>query len=273
MRSKLALSLGAIVVVLLLSTTITVLEYTRMSNYVTDLISVNIKCINVTQTLSKMCEEYNLKVLNAIGEEGMSWDLVPEFDDEYFLAECDSIKTTLATADAGSLVDSVKTSYYIYMLSSAQLREVIDSDFINARDWYFTTLEPQYDMLRSAIDDVAGAAYEQLQTNSQTFQEGFYRSIIPGMVSTAVGLLLVLLLLFFLSVYYVNPIYRMLRNLKNSILSGTKYRYSFEGNDQLAELNENIQEIVEENVDLRRRTRMLTEENEAMKDAVRSSEE
>ncbi len=273
MRGKIALSLVAIAVVLLISSIISVLEYMRMSNYVTDRISVNIKCINVTQALSKMCEEYNLKVLNAIGEEGVSWDLLPEFDEDYFLAECDSIGITLATNDAVDLIDSVKTSYNNYMLSSGQLKEVLDSDFINARDWYFMTLEPVYDKLRGDISNVSMAAYDQLSINSQTFQDGFYRSIIPGMVSAAVGLLLVLLLLFFLTVYYVNPVYRMLKNLKNSILSGTKYRYTFEGNDQLAELNENIREVVEENVELRRRTRMLADENESLKDAVRSSEE
>ncbi len=271
MRGKITLSLLAIAVVLLLASTISVLEYRRMSNYVTDRISSNIRCINVSEKLSKMCEDHNLRVLNAIGEDGLTMDLMPELDEDLFMAECDSISLTLG--DASALIDSVKASYYAYIRSSDRLMAVIGSDFVNTRDWYFTGLEPKYDRLRDDISKVSEAAYGELQTNSETFQASFYRSIIPGMVASAVGLLLVLLLLFFLSSYYVNPVYRMLKNLKASILSGTKYRYTFEGNDQLAELNESITEVVEENVEMRRRVRALAEENESLKEAVSSTEE
>ena len=101
------------------------------------------------------------------------------------------------------------------------------------------------------------AIYDDLKKNSLTFQRGFYRSIIPGAVAVGVGLLLVLMLLFFLLVFYVNPIYRMLSGLNNYRSYNKKYSYSFEGDDQLVELNDGITELTGENQMLRKRVANL----------------
>ena len=106
-----------------------------------------------------------------------------------------------------------------------------------------------------------------------TFQDSFYRSIIPGVVSVAAGLVLVLLLLFFLLSYYVKPIYRMLSALENYTQNAQKYMCTFDGNDQLAALNGQIAEVVEENIELRRRVKSLRDEREKLIEAVQSVQE
>ena len=68
-----------------------------------------------------------------------------------------------------------------------------------------------------------------------------------------------LLLLFFLMAYYVNPIYKMLSGLKNYRSLGSKYSFTFDGDDQLCELNEGITEVVGENIQMRKRIKALRE--------------
>ena len=107
------------------------------------------------------------------------------------------------------------------------------------------------------IDALSAGMYNDLRRNSQTFDRGFYRSVIPGFVAMLVGLLLVVLLLFFILAYYVNPIYKMLAALENYRAYNKKYTYSFEGDDQLAELNTGISEMAAENHQLRKRLSAL----------------
>ena len=52
MRSKVCLSLGSLAAILLLSGVLAILEYRRMSDYVSELIAANIKSINLSQKLS-----------------------------------------------------------------------------------------------------------------------------------------------------------------------------------------------------------------------------
>ena len=70
------------------------------------------------------------------------------------------------------------------------------------------------------------------------------------------------MLLFFLMVYYVNPIYRMLSGLDNYRAVGSRYAYTFDGDDQLSELNDGITEIVSENIQLRTRIKAMRNQKE-----------
>lgn len=254
-RLKLTLGLGAIAVTLLLSSIISVLEYRRMSNYLSDLIAANIKSINVAQKLGDLNEEYNLRILAAIGDS--SAVSLPESELKSYISRCDSLRMSIMLEEATPWADSLAYSYSAFMLTSMELENVINSDFINSRDWYFSRLQPRYHRLREDIERINEVIYTDLKENSMTFQDGFYRSIIPGVVAVGAGLVLVLLLLFFMIVYYVNPLYRMLAGLDSYRNTGQRYRCIFEGNDQLASLNEGITEIVEDNIDLKRRNKVL----------------
>lgn len=253
LRYKLVFSLLAIAAILLVSSTISVMEYTSMSNYVSTLIAGNIRNINLSQKLAEMSNSYNLEILEIIGEEDAS--RMPEFDDEYFKAHCDSLK---ANGNLSSpLADSVMYSYSAYMLTSLELHQVMSSDFINNRDWYFDRLQPRFERLKNDIDTLTDSMYRELEKNSATFDRGFYRSIIPGIVAVGVGLLLVLMLLFFMLAFYVNPLYRMLDSLRAYRSSDKRYTVKFDGDDELSELNEGISELATENQQLRRRIREL----------------
>lgn len=255
MRMKLTLSLSAIAVTLLVSSVISIMEYYRMSNYVSDLIADNIRSVNVAQKLSEVTNKYNLDLLTVIGDDSVN--TLPDFHQKEFMGHCDSLRNSLTSDKMVPLTDSVVYAYSAYMLTSLELNDVMLSDFIDTRAWYFDRLQPKFRRLNHYIDVLNEAIYDDLKKNSLTFQRGFYRSIIPGAVAVGVGLLLVLMLLFFLLVFYVNPIYRMLSGLNNYRSYNKKYSYSFEGDDQLVELNDGITELTGENQMLRKRVANL----------------
>lgn len=243
-------------VALLVSSIISILEYSRMSNYVSNLIAGNIRCINVAQQLAEQSNTYNLAILAVIGDDGGD-SHAPSFNQDEFLVRCDSLKASLSDSRALPLADSILYSYSAYMLTSLELPAILEDEFTDSRDWYFLRLQPKFQRLKSDIDNLSEVFYQELQKNSETFQRGFYRSIIPGVVAVGVGLLLLLLLLLFILAYYVNPIYGMLHGLNDYMAIGRKYSNSFDGDDQLKDLNDGITEITEENLQLRKRLKSL----------------
>lgn len=257
LRTKMILSLSAIVVVLILSSVISIIEYRRMSNYVSDLIAEDISSINVAQQLANVTDDYNLQILAVIGDDSIN--TLPDFDQQRFVSYCDSLRSSFTEKNMMPLTDSVLYSYSAYMLTSLELEEVIQSDFIDSRIWYFERLQPSFNRLHGYIESLSQAMYDDLQQNSEHFDRGFYRSIVPGIVAVSVGVVLVLLLMFFIMVYYVGPLNRMLSGLDDYRSMGRRYSYSFEGDDQLAELNDGITELAEENRQLRRRIKLMKE--------------
>ena len=255
LKAKITLSLSAIAAVLLVSSIISWMEYSRMSNYVSDLMASNIHSINMAQSLAEVTNAYNLDILTVVGDERVS--ALPDFDQEAFVAHCDSLKKTLTSVNVLPLADSVLYSYSAYMMTTLQLNDVILSDFIDSRTWYFDTLQPRFRRLQSDIDKLSGEMYNDLKLNSERFDRGFYRSVVPSTVAVMVGIVLVLLLLFFILSYYVSPICKMQESLEDYRSFNKKYNYEFEGDDQLSDLNAGITEIVSENQQLRKRLTAL----------------
>ena len=257
LKSKMVLALSAIAVVLIVSGIISIVEYRRMSNYVSDMIAEDINSINVAQKLAAVTDAYNLQILTVIGDDSVN--SLPDFDQQGFVSYCDSLRSIFSVENVLPLTDSVLYSYAAYMLTSLELEQVVQSDFIDSRTWYFERLQPSFQHLNGDIDRLSQAMYADLQENSEDFDRGFYRSIIPGIVAVAVGVVLVLLLMFFITSFYVNPLNKMLAGLDEYRSMGRRYSYTFDGDDQLTELNEGITELTEENRQYRRRIKLLKE--------------
>ena len=260
LRMKITLSMSAIAIVLLMSSVISVLEYRHMSNYVSGMIADDIRNIHVAQRLVDAVDTYNLQVLAVIGDDNLS--SLPDFDRTGFLNHCDSLRAGFGEGRVVPMADSVLYAYSAYMLASMELEDVLLSNFIDTRDWYFTRLQPLFGRLRDYLDRLGGEMYADLQQNSENFDSGFYRSIIPGAVAVAVGILLVFLLMSYILVYYVNPIYRMNRSLRDFLTYRHRYTYTFESSDQLGDLNASVTELTEENRALRRRNAALRDNKE-----------
>ena len=257
MVKKVLYSLGSLAAILLLSGVISIIEYRRMSDYVSELIAANIKSINLAQKLSDITEEYNHQMLSVVVQNDIS--LMPEFDLDYFMAQSDSLKNSFTSQNALPMVDSVEVSFDAFMKTSLKFDEVFLADNVDTGEWFFGTLQPRYNKFRSEMNILNEAIYKDLLSNSADFDAGFYRSIIPGVVSVGAGLLLIMLLLFFTLVNYVRPICRMADGINAYRTSGRTYNFVFDGDDQLAEINSGVTEIIEENLELKTRIKALRE--------------
>ena len=258
LRSKLFMSLGSIAAILLLSSIISVLEYQRMSSYVSNLIAANIKSINLSQKLADITEEYNHQMLAVVVQNDIS--LMPEFNLDYFNAQADSLKNSFTSHTALPMVDSVAQSFNNFMTTSLRFDEIFLADNVDTGEWFFGTLQPAYNRFRQDMGVLNDMIHQELVRNSEDFDAGFYRSIIPGVVSVGAGLLLVFLLLYFIMVNYVRPIYRISDGIDNYRKSGRRHGYVFDGDDQLANINEGVTELIEENIELKKRVKALKED-------------
>ncbi|MBR2064837.1 MAG: hypothetical protein IJ971_09110 [Bacteroidales bacterium] len=265
-KKKLFFSLGSLAMILLLSSVISILEYRRMSDYVSELIAANIKSINLSQKLADLTQEYNDQMLAVVVQNDIS--LMPDFNLNYFNAQSDSLRNSFTSSRMLPKVDSVVTSFDAFMKTSLKFDEVFLADNVNTGEWFFGSLQPRYTKLRQDLISLNEVIYEELQRNSADFDAGFYRSIIPGVVAVGAGLLLIVLLLYFIMVYYVKPIYRMSDGLDSYRLSGRRHVYEFDGDDQLANINAGITELVEENVEYKKRVKALRDERERLMQTI-----
>lgn len=260
MRRKLFFSLGSVAAILILSGVISIIEYRRMSDYVSELITANIKSINLSGRLADITEEYNHQMLAVVVQNDIS--IMPDFNLDDFKLQADSLKNSFTSGAALPLVDTLTTSFNTFMNTSRQFDEVFLADSVNTGEWFFGTLQPTYNEFRHDMGILNDMIHSELRQNSADFDAGFYRSIIPGVVSVGAGLALIILLFYFIMAFYVNPIYKIANGLNNYRLSKRKHTYEFDGDDQLADINTGVTELIEENIDLKRHVKALREERD-----------
>ena len=260
MKRKLFLSLGSVAAILILSGVISIIEYRRMSDYVSELITANIKSINLSNRLADITEEYNHQMLAVVVQNDIS--IMPDFNLDDFKFQADSLKNSFTSGAALPLVDTLTTSFNAFMNTSLKFDEVFLADSVDTGEWFFGTLQPTYNEFRHDMGVLNDMIHSELRHNSEDFDAGFYRSIIPGVVSVGAGLILIVLLFYFIMSLYINPIYKIADGLNNYRLSNKKHNYEFDGDDQLADINSGVAELIEENLDLKRRVKALREERE-----------
>ena len=74
----------------------------------------------------------------------------------------------------------------------------------------------------------------------------------PEVIAVSVGILIAFLFMFFIVSRYVSPIRKMLSNIHDYERFDKTYTYTFEGGDELSDLNEEVKDIIEQNISLKR---------------------
>ena len=133
MREKLFFSLGSIAAILLVSGIISIIEYRRMSDYVSELISSNIKSINLSQRLADMSQEYNHQMLAVVLMNDIS--LMPDFDLELFRKQADSLKNSVTSSNSLPVVDTVAKSFDTFMKTSGSSEVCSRATTSSGRIW------------------------------------------------------------------------------------------------------------------------------------------
>lgn len=257
-RKKVVFSLGTLAVILVLTGVISILEYRRMSDYVSEVISQNIESITLSQQLSDITEEYNHNMLSVVIQDDI--ELMPDFDKSYFMSHSDALKNSLTLQENLPVVRRVDESFDRFIYTSLKFNDVFYADTVNTGEWFFGTLQPAYNEFCHNMSDLNAAIHGELQTNSANFDQSFYRSIVPGVVCVCAGLLLVVLLLYFTISNYVNPIYKIAAGINAYKSTGKRYGNLMEGDDHLCDINTGLTEIIEENIELKHRVKNLKED-------------
>ena len=257
-RRKTVFSLGTLAVVLVLSGVISILEYRRMSEYVSGVVSANIKSITLSRQLSDITEEYNHQMLAVVVDEDPL--KIPEFDKEYFMSYSDTLKNSITSEATLPVVRKVDSSFVNFIETSQKFEEVFHADTVKTGDWFFETLQPSYNEFCHNMTALNTALHQELQDNAVSFDASFYRSIIPSVICVCAGLLLVILLMYFTLANYVNPIYRIAAGLNAYKSTGKRYGYIMDGDDHLCNINAGVTEIIEENIELKHRVKNLKED-------------
>ena len=234
--------------ILFFSSLISIFEFSRMNRYVSGVIADNIRSINTARELLSISEQYNISLMNGLVlENEEELEELPVGPQEELVASFENLSKRFETPQERAAADSVLYAYAAYMQVVSEAQEMWRQDYSERQHWFFNRLQPVYLKFRGYMMRLTSISQDALIESSQDVREGTYRSLMPGLVSVLVGLILILLLNYYLNYYLVNPLLKITNGIKGYRYHGRSYSVKLENNDELAELNEAVGDIVDQN--------------------------
>lgn len=252
-KTKVLLGTTVIGLILLISCVISFVEFERLSKYVSSVLADNIACVNTSRHLMNISEEYNTYILEQIGSDDYFAEVPQLSDNQNFIKNFENLKNHFTIEAERSMADSVLYAYVAYMHVVSEVPDIWFDGYSYRRTWYFDRLQGVYDKLRDYIQRLTLISQNALAENYYSLNDRFYRSITPIIVAAGVGIILVILFNYFINIYFIIPVVKINKGLKLYKEYNKRYDVKFDyGKDQVQELNENIKDLVEENIILKR---------------------
>ena len=236
-------------IVLLLSGTVSLYEYSKMNSYVSDVISDNINSINTSRELLAVAEQYNIDLMDdlVVANSADSIGKFPGLEDERLIAIFDNLRKKFATPEEQAAADSVVYAYVAYMQVVSEAETIWQKHYDVRRQWYFNRLMPIYLEFRGYMMSLTQICQDKLVANSATLQDGFYRSLMPGVVSVIFGVILALLLDYYLNFFIINPLLKIIKGIKGFRLFGKSYNVKIDSDDEMEQLNTAVKDLIDLN--------------------------
>ena len=255
-KRKVFLGFFVLAVIMLFSSVISLLEFTRMNHSMSSIIEDNVNSINTARELMILCEDYNQKILSSIGEQSdTTYTVRSTEDDKLFMTEFDAIRKSYSSDSESKYADSVLFAYTAYMHVIKEAQAVWNDGYDTRRDWFFNRLQPFYLRLRGYIQQLTDVSQQELAGNSQAVNDTFYRSMMPSIASMAAGLIVVLLFNFFLNWYLLTPLAKIRQGIFNFRKYGKEYTVKIDNEDDLQDLNREITNLITDHKALLKRNK------------------
>ena len=72
----------------------------------------------------------------------------------------------------------------------------------------------------------------------------------PGVVAVSTGMILIFLFNYFINLYFISPLIKISKGIKDFLLYRKTYNYTDIGDDDLRELSQNVKDLIEANREL-----------------------
>jgi len=122
-------------------------------------------------------------------------------------------------------------------------KPIVGTDKQGNLDWYFRNLHVEFLNVKSAVNELKELNEKTLYRTASDLKNRANRAVMPGTVAVIAALIFSLIFTYFVNLYMVNPIRRMISGIEDFIKKDKDFDVSFETNDEISHLSSAIQSL------------------------------
>lgn len=230
--------------ILFFSSVVAVFEFVRINRASSGVVNDNILSINEERSLMESSEQFNLALLEMLGQETAPEDFSNSIHDS-FVSTLENLPDNFTTEQENRYADSVRFAYAAYMQVVMEAPEIWEQGAAARQEWFFGRVQKYYSYLRNYINDLNSISNVALQTNSEMMESTFFRSMMPAVAALIVGLIVILLFNAYLDYYVIKPVSKMGKGVKEFVRFGKDYNITFDNDDEISDLNDALTDLID----------------------------
>ena len=250
MRKRVTAGFLSIVCLLFFSGMVSFLELSRLSRDTGEILGANKRNIELAR-----------EMLDAVHDQNVALIHISVFGDRSYASLCmagmERLEKTLRVAQAEafdkSFLDSLAfattelrlltDNYLAFGAGAADSVRLTVPDSVGGR-WYNDEYEAHYDRLTAAIENYMTSTQSSLAPRAEQMKTNAYRAVTPVLISLVVMIAIVLMFYYFILVYCVDPVERMIHSLDGYLRFRTPFTVKGELKDEMLALREKIESLI-----------------------------
>lgn len=247
-RKRIRLGFFALGMLLFIAAIISYFELSKLNNSIKDVVDKGAASVTMSRSILDVMASQDELVVKYISD----------MDSTMFL-----IGNDISLRDINSLMEQVKSQYpHSEMLpplqSAAKGYTDVITQFRGATKydnvtWYLTTYKGSYNFLVLAVKEFMTDIQQEVVREVAYFDNSAYRSIMQGIISISVMILLLCVLFFMIDIYFIKPVVGMTKGLKNYLTHNVPFNVTVEGREEIFQLKEHIEQLITNIKNLKRR--------------------
>lgn len=223
--------------------TISIIEFRWLSNSVHGLIQDNYKSIEASKTMIEALEREDSGILLLMLGDWEEGRLIMESAEDLFLSAFETAKNNLTETNEAEYIGKIDGAYQSY--KSSWERPIVDTDKQGNITWYRDDIHEKFLDAKSAVNELMSLNQSKMYHEASVLREQSKRALMPGIVSIIAALVFSLILNFFITRYFVNPISELAEAVNEYREGDNKLRSNITSNDEIKDLEEAINNMLQ----------------------------
>jgi methyl-accepting chemotaxis protein len=216
-------------------------ELNSIGTSVQDLLDENYRSIKAAEVMVEALEREDSGILLLLLGRWDEGQRIVNSGDDLFQKNYQIAENNVTVPGEGDLIEKIKQEYMVY--KNHWKRPIIGTDKQGNLDWYFRILHAEFLNVKSTVNELKALNEATLYRTASDLKNRANRAVMPGTVAAISALIFSLLFTYFVNLYMVNPIRRMIRGIEDFLKGDKEFDVNVETNDEISHLSSAIRSL------------------------------
>jgi len=216
-------------------------ELNSIGTSVQELLDENYRSIRAAEIMVEALERQDSGILLLLLGKWDEGQKIVNSGDDLFQKNYKIAKNNITVPGEGDLIEKINQKYMIY--KNNWRKPIVGTDKQGNLDWYFRNLHMEFSNVKSAVNELKELNEKTLYRTASDLKNRANRAVMPGTVAVIAALIFSLIFTYFVNLYMVNPIRRMISGIEDFIKKDKEFDVSFDTNDEISHLSSAIQSL------------------------------